>query len=157
MLLALVALYAALTAAEVQQLPFGLGLAGVLAVAVALAARSSLLLPWGLGAVGGSYAVSLMLGGDTIDTAAPLVAAALVAAAELAYWSLELVASPAARELLGGRVATIATVGLGTAFVGLLLLGAAGSSAAGGLALDAAGILAVLAALVLIAGLARRA
>lgn len=133
----------------------GVGAAGLLLVSLALAGRWPSLLPLGLAGVGAAYAAYLSLRSGTIDPWAPVVAAALFAAAEFAYWSIERQEGRAERAVLVRRVALIGAGALGTAILGSVLLLAAGGGSSG-LALEAVGVVAAIALLAVIAFLAAR-
>lgn len=97
----------------------------------------------------GAYA-AFLFEREAFDTRAPLVAAALLAAGELAYTSIE----PPARRVWPFSVATVAAA----AGIAALLLGAAGAGGGGGGLRDLVlGILAAAAALAVVARLAATA
>ena len=92
-----------------------------------------------------------------LDTQAPLVAGALLAVAELAYWSLELrgpVVDEAGTYLR--RIALLATLVLGVVGLGAIMLTLVEVVEAGGIAVDILGAAAALGALALLALAARR-
>jgi hypothetical protein len=127
------------------------------ALVAGLALRLAVGIPIAVALLGAEYAALLGFEVEALDLRAPLVAAALAAVAELAYWSLEL-RGPVVDEagtylrrlalLAGGLVLTVA---LG---VGLLTLVEAVT--AGGPALDLVGAAAAAGALALLALAARR-
>jgi hypothetical protein len=123
-------------------------------VLAALAGRWASLLPLGLVGVGAAYAVYLSLRSGTIDPRAPIVAAALFAAAELAYWSIERQEGRAERAVLVRRTAFVLAGALATAILGSILLIMGGGG--GGLALEAMGVVAAVALLAVIAFLSAR-
>jgi hypothetical protein len=132
----------------------GIGVAGCAIAALALVARRPSLFPLGLAGVGAAYGVYVSLRGRGVDPLAPLVAAALYAAAEVGFWSLERTAARGERALTARRLGGLAAGALLTALVGsLLLLAASGTS--GGVGLEAAGVAAAIVALAAIARLAR--
>jgi hypothetical protein len=133
----------------------GVGALGLLLVVLSLAGRWPSLLPLGLAGVGAAYAVYLSLRSGTIDPRAPVVAAALFAAAEFAYWSMEGQEGRAERAVLVRRTAFVFAGALGTAILGSVLLIVAGG-ASGGLALEAVGVVAAVALLAVIAFLSAR-
>lgn len=132
-----------------------MGAGGLALTALALAARWPSLLPWGLAGVGASYAVYLSLQGTTVDDWTPAVAAAVFAAAELAYWSVERGRAWSEPEVLGRRAAFIGVSALVTALVGALLLVAV-SGNAGGVAYEALGVGAAVLTLAIVAVLTTR-
>ena len=150
-----VAAYAAAVADRVPEAVAGIGVAGWALTAVALTVRRPSLLAWGLAGVGAAYAVLLGLRAGGVDPRAPFIGAALFAAAELAFWSVEPLEGGSERSVIARRVLFVAAGALGTALVGgLLLVLAAGIS--GGGALEFAGVLAAVLTLACIAFLAAR-
>ena len=147
--------YAVLAGSRLPEVVAGVGAAGVLLVALALAGRWPSLLPLGLVGVGAAYAVYLSLGTGSVDSRAPLVAAALFVAAELAYWSLESQEGRADRAVLVRRISFLGIGALGTSILGGVLLIVAGGDS-GGVALEAAGIVSAVVLLAVIAFLAAR-
>ena len=125
-------------------------------MAFALATRWRAVFPFGVALVGASYAVFLALRNGSVDQWAPAVAAALFVAAELGYWSLERSPSRAERAVLLRRLAGLAGAAVVTALVGSFVLVVA-TGAAGGVALEAAGVAAAVLALAAIARLTSRA
>lgn len=133
-----------------------LGGAGVALLVAGPVLRTSSLIPPALALVGAEYAAFLLLDRPELDLAAPLLAAALVLAAELAYAGLEppVVRAAAGQALLGaGRVAARAA---GALAVGALVLAVASTEIRSGLALEVLGIAAAVAAVGVIAFLALR-
>ena len=134
----------------------GLGIAGVAFLIVGAAIGVSDLVAAGIALAGSSYLLLVLLGEGGVDLRAPLVAGALVLAAELAYSALEpplAPTAPAVRALRAGRVA-LTVVGAAAAAGPVLFASVAelGSPAL----LEAAGIGAAVAALGVLALLARR-
>ena len=120
----------------------------LLALVASLALGWPVLLPVSLVLLGGVYAAQLTVDDTTLDGAAPLFAAGLLAAAELGYWSLE-EREPATvdpGEALR-RVGFVALLVLAALLVAGVLLALVDGVRAGGLAVDLVGALA--AALVL--------
>lgn len=107
--------------------------------------------------LGGEYVLILAVEADSLDTRAPLVAGALLAVAELAYWSLEL-RVPVVDEpgTYLRRIAFLATLVLGVIVFGVAVLTLVEAVAAGGVAIDILGAVAALGALALLALAARR-
>ena len=113
--------------------------------------------PAAVALLGAEYVAILGFEADTLDTRAPLVAGALLAVAELAYWSLELrvpVVDEAGTYLR--RIALLATLLLGVVGLGAVVLTLVEVVEAGGVAVDIAGAVAALGALALLALAARR-
>ena len=117
----------------------------------------SSLVPASIVLLGSAYAVHLALDDPTLDTRAPLLAAGLLIAAELAYWSLEERQNvrTEAREQLR-RLTVVAALALGSLFVGAVLLAVADVARTRGLAVDLVGAAAAAGALLLLVLVARR-
>jgi len=133
----------------------------VLAAGVALAAGLALRRPIGIPAaiflLGAAYALRLLAEEDALDQRAPILAAALFATAELAYWSLELregVADEAGAHLR--RIGLLAGISLGTLALGIGLLALVAGIGTGGVAVEALGAAAAVATLALLALASRR-
>jgi hypothetical protein len=90
-----------------------------------------------------------------VDELAPLVAAGLFVAAELGFWSIEPSAALPERAVVVRRLLFLAAAALAVGLVGSVLLYAA-SGASGGLRLESLGVAAAVAALAIVALLARR-
>ena len=135
-----------------------LAVLAALLLAVGVATRFALTIPVAIGLLGAEYVTLLGFEGESLDTRAPVVAAALLAVAELAYWSLE---------LRGGvddepgtylrRIALLAGLLLGVATFGAVLLAVVAAVETEGPALDVLGAAAAVGALLLIARAARSA
>ena len=154
--LAALATYPVVAVDERKDVAAGIGAAALALLALALARRITALVPWPIALAGAGYAVMLALNADATDAAAPLYAAGLLLAAELAYWSLEARGVPEERGLLPLRVGVIAACCLGTIVVGGALMVAAAAGGRGGVALEAVGVAAAAAAVALVTWLARR-
>jgi len=138
-----------------ERLGAALSAAGALAVALLLLGlmlRSAGPLPWAYTFAGAGYAGFLFIQGGGIDPIAPLYGAALLLSAELAYWSLERPVHGALRERRVGLILGACLAGGG---IGGLILTFAEVSVRGGLGLEILGVAAAVAALSLIARLAR--
>lgn len=126
-------------------------LAGGLALGYAPAVTAALAL------VGADYAAALTIEDAALDPRAPLFAGGLLVAAELAYWSLELrtgvVDEPGSAPR---RLAVIVLLGLAGMTLGALTLAFVDVARVEGLAVEALGVVAALAAVGLIARLAAR-
>jgi hypothetical protein len=133
------------------------GLTATLLVTAALVLQIAPALPIAVAILGAEYVALLGFEGEALDTRAAVVAAALLAVAELGYWSLELrraVADEAGTSLR--RLALLASVLLGVLALGFVLLALVEAVAAGGPAVDALGAVAAVGALGLLALAARR-
>jgi len=130
---------------------------GLLALMAAVVLGWSSLVAVSLVLLGSAYAVHFALDDPTLDTHAPVVAAGLLLAAELAYWSLEQLqrVRTESREQLR-HLAVVAALGLGGLFVGAVLLAVADVVRTRGLAVDLFGAGAAASALLLLVLIARR-
>ena len=113
--------------------------------------------PWAVVFLGVAYTGSLFLPERGVDGEAPLVAAAFLLLAELAYWTLEL-RTPIDPEpgMLERRTVLVATAGLGGLLVAAIAVAATAVRLGGGLAGDLLGIAAAIAVLAVVAHLAER-
>lgn len=133
------------------------GLTAALLLAVGLALRVALVLPVAVALLGTEYVALLAFEGEALDARAPVVAAALLAVAELGYWSLELrgpVADEAGTSLR--RLGLLAALLFGVLALGVVLLALVEVVSAGGPAVDLLGAAAAVSALALLALAARR-
>ncbi len=124
----------------------------MLLLAAGLVGRWPVTVPAALTCLGGAYALLLLVEDSPLDTSAPVLAAALLLVAELAYLSLEL--RDAVRDEPGTftrRLALLAGLALVALGVGELLVVLVDLDTGGGLALEAAGVAAAIAALALVA------
>jgi hypothetical protein len=123
--------------------------AALLALVAALVLARAALVPIAAMLVGGLYGAELAIDDAPLDVAAPAVAAALLLAVELAYWSIEERyrwkgdAGEGAR-----RAAVVALLGAGAFLVAAALLAIVDAVRAEGLALDLVGATAAAAVLV---------
>jgi hypothetical protein len=126
-------------------------------LAVGLALRIPITIPVAITIFGAEYVALLGFEADTLDPRAPVVAGALLAVAELAYWSLELrgpVVDEAGTYLR--RIALLATLIVSVVGIGAVMLALVEVIAAGGIAVDVLGAVAAFGALGLLAFAARR-
>jgi hypothetical protein len=154
-LLAGIVVYAATATERFPTIVLAVGVAGLVVTTVALVGGWPSILPVGLVGVGAAYAVFLALRSESVDPWAPFVAAALFTAAELAFTFLEPLSARPNRTVVARQLLTLGAGALGTAIFGsalLLVAGEGGSS----VALDAAGILAAVAVMAIVAALAVR-
>ena len=112
-------------------------------------------IPFAVVLVGAGWAAALLFEDSGVDGAAPLVGAGLLLAAELAYWSTAARAVPVDPGLLRRQALTVGTVAGVALCLGTLLLLVGGASVRGGLPLEALGVAAAIAALAVVARLAR--
>ena len=130
--------------------------ATVLACAGALTGLVALLVA-GLGALVAEYGVAAGQGGFALDTRAALWGASLLLMAELLFLAVEVrEAVLEGGDLIVRRLATSFGVVVASLVVGAVLSGVAELPAAGGLALQLAGVAAVAGVLALVLSLARR-
>jgi hypothetical protein len=80
----------------------GVGLFGLALLVAGLSLRVPAAITAGLAVVAGTYAAALAVESAPLDRRAPIVAAAVLLAAELAWWSLELRARIAPEATLSG-------------------------------------------------------
>jgi len=112
------------------------------------------LIPWPLVVLAGVYAWTL--GGGSIDEWAPVYAGGLLAVAELAYWSVEVRGrAQDAERLTERRVSLIATLALVAVAAGGLVQAATSLRIGSGVATDLLGVAAAVAAVAVVAALAR--
>ncbi len=126
-------------------------------LAAGLALRLPVSVPAAIAVLGAEYVAILGFEADALDTRAPVVAGALLAVAELAYWSLELrgpIVDEAGTYLR--RIALLATLVVSVVGVGAIMLALVEVVDAGGIAVDVLGAAAAFAALGLVALAARR-
>jgi hypothetical protein len=118
-------------------------------LAVGVVLRLPLLVPWAIAAAGGGFVLT-RTGGDVVDGWAALVGAALLLAAELAFWSAtDDPRLSVERPVIVRRTVTIAALAVTGLLVGFLLLGAAAVSASSGVVVAAAGVAAAVASVAL--------
>jgi len=147
--------YAVVASDRLSVIPLGVGVAGCALMALALVSRWRSVFPVGIAGVGASYAVYLGVHNGAVDGAAPAVAAALFAASELGFWSLERSPSRSEATVLLRRLGALAGGAVATALIGSLVL-VLTTGAAGGVGLEAAGVAAAVLAIAAIARLASR-
>lgn len=131
--------------------------AASLMLAIGLLLRLPAAIPAAVLLVGIEYAVILAGQDQAIDSRAPALAATLFAAAELGYWSLELrdaVADEPGAYLR--RLGLLAGLALGALALGQLLLALVDVSERGGIAIEALGVVAAVAALAIVVLVGRR-
>ena len=130
------------------------GLFALLVLAVGLAGPLPSFLPWPLVVLAGLYA--WRLGGGSVDQWAPVYAGGLLTVAELAYWSVELRGrAQDAEQLTERRAALIVTLALLAVGAGGLVLAATSLRIGSGVGTDLLGVAAAVAAVAVVAGLAR--
>ncbi len=131
--------------------------AAALMLAIGLLLRLPAAIPAAILLVGIEYAVILAGQDQAIDSRAPALAAIFFAAAELGYWSLELrdaVADEPGAYLR--RLGLLAGLALGALALGQLLLALVDVSERGGIAIEALGVVAAVAALAIVVLVGRR-
>jgi hypothetical protein len=126
-------------------------------LAAGLVVRVPIAVPIAVALLGASYVAYLGFETDSLDTRAPLVAAALYAVAELAYWSLELRGAVAdERGTYLRRVALLAAMLAGVSLLGVGLLALVETVETSGVGADLLGAAAAIAALALLVFATRR-
>lgn len=148
--------YAVAVGERLPQVVAGVGAAGALTAAVALVLRRPSVFPIGIVGVGAAYAVFLALRHGTVDTRAPFVAAAIFAAAETGFWSVEPLAARATGQATVRRTLLIAGSALLVALAGSMVL-VISSGVSGGVALEAVGVAAAAGTAAVVAVVAARA
>ncbi|MBA2462824.1 MAG: hypothetical protein H0V45_13850 [Actinobacteria bacterium] len=129
-----------------------LGAPAVVLLAAGLVLRRPSAIPAAIFLLGAAYATRLLAEEETLHEGAPIVAAALFGLAELAYWSLELrdgVADEAGAHLR--RIGLLAGLTLGVLALGVALLALVDVLQTEGIAVEALGVAAAVAALALLA------
>jgi hypothetical protein len=134
-----------------------LAVCATLLLAGGIAFRFAPAVPGAVALLGAEYVLLLGFERDTLDVHAPLVAAALLAAAELAYWAMELHSDVTdERGTYLRRGAILALFLLATVAIGMGLLALAGAVSGSGLAFDLLGAVAAVGALTLMVLAARQ-
>jgi hypothetical protein len=125
--------YAAARVPTLAGIVLGIGAFGAALLVLVLWRGMDEFLPWSLISLGIAYTVSLLVHGGGVDGAAPLVAAGLLACAELAVWSLdERYPVAAERRVVTARLwALAALVGAGLAAAALVVALSAAPAGAG--------------------------
>jgi hypothetical protein len=122
-----------------------------------LVLRQALAVPIAVCLLGAPYVARLGFEADALDTRAPLIAALLLAVAELGYWSLELrgtIADEPGTYLR--RIALLAALFVGTIVAGTGILALVAVVATRGIAVDVVGVVAAAGAMALLVLAARR-
>jgi hypothetical protein len=135
-----------------------LAVCATLLLAGGIALRVAPAVPGAVALLGAEYVLLLGFERDTLDVHAPLVAAALLAVAELGYWAMELhreVADERGTYLRRGAI--LALLLLATVALGIGLLALVGAVSGSGLGFDLLGAVAAVGALMLVALAARQA
>ena len=131
-------------------------MAGLAVLAAAVLRGSARLVPWALAGLAGEYALALILADGDLDSRAGFVAGGLLLTGELAVWAVEARTWPLEeREAARSRAAGAILLALCAAAVGTLVVAAGAAALLGGTVLQAAGIAGAVAALALLAALAR--
>jgi hypothetical protein len=152
-----VALAGVAQSGEQQLALLALGVVGLLWLGLGLALRWSAAMALGVVLLGGEQALRLALGPGTVDPWTPVYAAGLLLTAELAWWSIEpRVPAWSDAAVVPRRLGTIVGVCAAGAVVAALIVLAAGAPLRGGLGLELVGVAAAIAAVGLVATIARR-
>lgn len=150
-----VVVYAARATERFPSLVLALGVTGLILTVVGVVAGWSPLLTVGLVGVGAAYAVFLGLRPASVDPWAPFVAAAVFAGAELGFAALGPRLAQRGPKERARRVLVLAVGILGTSILGSALL-LVGGEERSGVPLEAAGILAAVTLMAIVAGLAAK-
>ena len=156
MLVAPVAYFAA-AADRAATLVAAIGAIGVALVLLGSVFGFAEVLPVGIAFVGAEYGVYLALGDDTVKLGVPLMAAALLASAELGYAALEPPVVPAPAWIRLKRAARSAALVVGGAAVSALVLFVSVANIGDTAGLRLVGLAAAIGAVALLAFLARTA
>jgi hypothetical protein len=147
--------YAATIDGRYEALAQPVAVAGVAVLVLALARRWTGLVAWAIALVAAGYVIA-RASHDTVDGWAAVVGALLLAAAELAFWSIE--ADPRIHEeraVVVRRVTTLVALLAGSALLGMLVVSAAAVSGASNVLAAAVGVAAAVAAVALVLRLLR--
>ncbi|MDQ2983384.1 MAG: hypothetical protein M3R70_05605 [Actinomycetota bacterium] len=145
-------MYAALYADRLEQLVSVAGLGGLLLLTLGLVAREPFSATLGLAGVGAAYGLAAWTRGADVPLEAPVVAAALLTSAELAFWSLERLVAQEESAVAWRRAALVLGVAVASVFVGSMLLLPAAVPLELGLAGDVLGVVAAVAVVALVVG-----
>jgi len=134
-----------------------LGGAALVMLCIGLAARWSAALAAGIALLGAEQAFRLATGPSSVDPWTPVYAAGLLLTAELAWWSIEqrVPAWSQPGVALRRLLVIVALCAAGAALAALIVV-AAGSPLEGGVGLELVGVAAAVAAVAVVAALARR-
>jgi hypothetical protein len=152
---AAVAGYAVSIDGRYEALAQPVSIAGIAVLLVALARRWTGIVAWSIALVAAGYVIA-RASHDTVDGWAAVVGALLLAAAELAFWSIE--ADPRIHEeraVVVRRVTTLVALLAGSALLGMLVVSAAAVSGSSSVLAAAAGVAAAVAAVALVLRLLR--
>jgi hypothetical protein len=134
----------------------GFGAVALALLLFGLVLRWSAALGVGIALLGAQQAARLSIGNEHLDTSAPLAAAALLLAAELAWWSIEpRIPAWAQRGLALRRLAWVLFLCLASGAVAALVMLTAGAPLGGGFGLELMGVLAAMGALGVLVYVAR--
>jgi hypothetical protein len=132
------------------------GGAALVPLLLGLALRWSPGLTVGVGLLGAQQALRLALGPDELDVWTPAAAGVLLLVAELAWWSIEpRVPTWAETALAPLRLVRVLAVCAAGAVLAAVVLVVASSNLSGGVGLEVAGVLAAIAAITVVAWVAR--
>lgn len=155
MTLAAVSAYALSGGDTVASAGGGLAGAGTLALVAGLVLRFPIAVPWAVLFAGAGYVVA-RVHHSVADGWAAVVGAALLLAAELAFWSIATDRRiHEERSLVLGQSLTVSALVVGAGLVSFVLVGAAAISAAAGLLLTGIGVAAAVGAVGLVLRLVR--
>lgn len=149
--------YCAVAADRAASLVAAIGGLGVALVLLGAIFGFAELLPVGIAFVGAEYGAYLALGDDTVKLGVPLIAAALLASAELGYAALEPPLVPASMSIRAKRALRSVALVVGGAAVSALVLFVSVADLGDAAGLRLVGLAAAIGAVALLAFLARTA
>ena len=149
------AIYQAVAVDRLAGLPLAVGAAATVVFLVGIVGVDARALPFAFALLGVEYGIFLWLRHERVGAGTVAYAAALVLASELAYWSLELRSAADEATLLRRRATTVGATVVGAFLVASAVAAAADLRVGSGLEFGIVGAAALLAALYLVARLAR--
>ena len=151
-----VVVYGTVSAERFERLVLVVGAVGLLLLTLAVVVREAFSAAAGLAGVGAAYGLAAWTRGRDVPLEAPVVAAALLTSAELAFWSLERLVAKEERGVAGRRVALVLCLAAASVFVGAMLLVPAAASFRLGLGGDLLVTVAAVAVVAVALAVARR-
>ena len=147
--------YVAARGGRLAELGWALGVVALVVLAIGLVLRWPVAIPWSILFAGSGYLV-VRAGAPRVDGWAAVIGVLLLAAAELAAWSIAHDARiHVERALLNRRIATLGALLCAALLVDFLLLGTSGLQGSAGVLLSAVGVAAAVGAVAVVLRLAR--
>lgn len=150
-----VAGYSAAAAERLGVLVLGVGVGAAVFLALSLARAVTASVPLALVGLMAAWTASAWSSGGEVPRATALVAAGIFVVAEFADWSLEQAVVPDEPELVARRAGGLAIRAAGALALAAVIVAALGLRAGSGLLLEAVGVAAAVALLALVVALAR--